>query len=113
MHEASVVESLLALALENAERAQASRIVTIHVVVGELSGVLEDAMEFYFGFLSKGTIAAGASLSFKRVPAQLRCRRCNGVFTSEGVDLRCPTCHEVDVEIIAGRELYIDSLEVE
>ena len=113
MHESSIVESLLALALENAERAQASRIVTVHVVVGELSGVLEEAMEFYFGFLSKGTIAAGASLSFKRIPAQLRCRKCQAVFTPDNLDLHCPACHEADVEIVAGRELYIDSLEVE
>ncbi len=113
MHEGSIVESLLALALENAQRAQATRIVTIHVVVGELSGVLEEAMEFYFGFLSKGTMAAGATLSFKRIPAQLRCRKCNHVFTPEKLDLRCPTCGEADVDIVAGRELYIDSLEVE
>ena len=113
MHEGSIVESLLALAVENAQRAQASRIVTIHVVVGELSGVLEEAMEFYFGFLSKGTMAAGATLSFKRIPAQLRCRKCNHVFTPEKTDLHCPACGEMDVDIVAGRELYIESLEVE
>jgi len=113
MHEGSIVESLLALAVENAERAQASRIVTINVVIGELAGVVEEAMEFYFGFLSKGTIAAGAGLSFKRVPAQLRCRRCSNVFAPASADLRCPACGEAGVEIVAGRELYIDSLEVE
>jgi hydrogenase nickel incorporation protein HypA/HybF len=113
MHEASIVESLLALAVENAERAQAKRIVTINVVVGELSGVVEDPMEFYFGFLSKGTIAAGATLSFRRIAAQLRCRKCDRVFTPEKLDLHCPDCGETEVDIVAGRELYIDSLEVE
>ena len=113
MHEASIVESLLALAVENAERAQASRIVTIQVVIGELAGVVEEAMEFYFSFLSKGTMAAGATLSFKRIPAQLRCRKCNKVFTPEKLDMHCPACGELDVDIVAGRDLFIDSLEVE
>jgi Zn finger protein HypA/HybF involved in hydrogenase expression len=42
MHEQSIVESLLALALENAEKAKASKIRRIYLVVGELSGVVEE-----------------------------------------------------------------------
>jgi hydrogenase nickel incorporation protein HypA/HybF len=113
MHEQSIVESLLALALENAERAKATRIHRIYLVIGELSGVVEEAVDFYFSFLSKDTIAADASLFFTRAPAQLRCRNCDTTFTPERMDFHCPDCHEQQVEIIAGRELYIDSLEVE
>lgn len=113
MHEQSIVESLLALALKNAEQAKASKILRIYLVVGELSGVLEEAVNFYFSFLSRDTIAAQASLFFTRTPAQLRCRNCNTIFTPEKFDLHCPNCKEQQVEIVAGRELYIDSIEVE
>lgn len=113
MHEQSIVESILAVALENAEKARATRIVRIHVVVGELSGVLEDAANFYFSFLSRDTIAAGAELRFKHVAAQFRCRQCDSVFTPEGRGFVCPQCKDQTVEIVAGRELYVDSLEVE
>jgi hydrogenase nickel incorporation protein HypA/HybF len=113
MHEQSIVESLLALALENAAKAKASKILRIDVVIGELSGVVEEAMDFYFSFLRKDTIAAQASLAFKRLPARLHCRRCNLDFVAENLDFRCPDCKEQQVEIIGGRELYIESLEVE
>ena len=113
MHEQSIVESLLALALENAEKAKASKILRIYLVVGELSGVVEEAVEFYFSFLSKDTIAAQASLFFMHIPAQLRCRNCDTVFTAENHDYHCPDCKEQQIEIIGGRELYIDSIEVE
>jgi hydrogenase nickel incorporation protein HypA/HybF len=113
MHEQSIVESLLAVALENAERAQAGRILKINLVVGELSGVLEEAANFYFSFLSRGTIASQATLVFRNVPAQLRCRKCERVFALEGSLLRCPDCHEQEVEIVSGRELFVESLEVE
>ena len=113
MHEQSIVESILALALENAEKAEATKILKIHLVVGELSGVLDEAVNFYFSFLSKDTIASQASLCFKHVRAQLRCRKCDMVFSPEQVDLACPNCKERQVEIVAGRELYMDSLEVE
>jgi hydrogenase nickel incorporation protein HypA/HybF len=113
MHEQSIVEYLLALALKNAEKAKASKILRIYLVVGELSGVLEEAVNFYFGFLSRDTIAAQASLFFMHTPAQLRCRNCNTVFLPERLDFHCPNCKEQQVEIISGRELYIDSMEVE
>ncbi len=113
MHEQSIVESLLALALEKAEKAKASRILRIYLVVGEFSGVLEEAVDFYFSFLSRDTIAAGASLFYMRVPAQLRCRNCDRIFTPEKMNFHCPDCNEQQVEIVAGRELYIDSMEVE
>ena len=113
MHEQSIVESLLALALKNAGKAKASKILRIYLVVGELSGVLEEAVNFYFGFLSRDTIAAQASLFFMHTPAQLRCRNCNTVFSPERLDFHCPNCKEQQVEIVSGRELYIDSMEVE
>jgi hydrogenase nickel insertion protein HypA len=62
MHEQSIVESLLALAIENAEKVKASKILRIYLVVGELSGVVEESVNFYFDILSKDTIAAQASL---------------------------------------------------
>ena len=113
MHEQSIVESLLALALENAEKAKASKILRIYLVVGELSGVMEEAVDFYFSFLSRNTIAAEASIFYRHVPAQLRCRDCNTIFLPEKLNYHCPNCKEQQVEIIAGRELYIDSMEVE
>ncbi|OGO00980.1 MAG: hydrogenase maturation nickel metallochaperone HypA [Chloroflexi bacterium RBG_13_52_12] len=113
MHEQSIVESLLALALENAEKAKASKIIRIYVVVGELSGVVEESVNFYFSFLCKDTIAAEASLFFMRTPARLRCRNCNTDFSPEKLNFHCPNCKEQQVEIIGGRELYIESMEVE
>jgi hydrogenase nickel incorporation protein HypA/HybF len=112
MHEQSIVESLLALAIASAEKARASKILRIYVVVGELSGVVEESVNFYFDILSKDTIAEQASLFFMRIPARVRCRHCNTVFTPVRLDFHCPGCREEQVEIIAGRELYIDSMEV-
>ena len=113
MHEQSIVESFLALALEKAEEAKASKIIRINLVIGEYSGVVEEAADFYFSFLIRNTIAEGASLLYKHVPAQLRCRKCDTTFSPEKLNYHCPNCKEQQVDIIAGRELYLDSIEVE
>jgi hydrogenase nickel incorporation protein HypA/HybF len=113
MHEQSIVESLLALARENAKKAKASKILRIYLVVSVLAGVVEEAVNFYFSFLSKDTIAAQARLFFMYIPAQLCCRNCNTIFTPEKFDFHCPECKDLHIEIIAGRELYSESMEVE
>ncbi len=113
MHEQSIVDSLLTLALQNAEKAGARRIVRIDLVVGDYTGVVEDAVDFYFSFLSKDTIAGGAKINFKRVPAQLRCRDCDLLFPIRKRDYQCPKCEGRRVEVVGGRELYIENMEVE
>ncbi|NLT64981.1 MAG: hydrogenase maturation nickel metallochaperone HypA [Acidobacteria bacterium] len=113
MHELSVVESLLSLALKNAEEANARRILSINIVVGDYTGVVEEAMSLYFGFLSKDTIAAGARINYTHVPAQLRCRDCDILLPLGRRDYRCPRCEGRRVEIVGGRELYIEAMEVE
>jgi hydrogenase nickel incorporation protein HypA/HybF len=113
MHEQSIVESLLALALENAEKANARKIASIDLVVGDYTGVVDDAVNFYFGFLSKDTIAAGAKINTTHVPAQLRCRDCDLLFPLPKRDYHCPKCEGKRVEIVGGRELYIEKMEVE
>jgi hydrogenase nickel incorporation protein HypA/HybF len=113
MHELSIVESLLSVALEHGEKAHATRILKIYVVLGDLSGVVDDSVNFYFSFLSEKTIAAGASVIFEHKPARLRCRTCDTIFSPEKHDFHCPHCKELQVDVIGGRELYIDRLEVE
>ncbi len=113
MHEQSIVESILTLALQNAEKADAHKIIRIDLVVGDFTGVVEDAVNFYFGFLSQNTIAAGAAIRYTHVAAQLRCRDCDLLFPLQKRNYRCPKCDGVRVEIVGGRELYIENMEVE
>lgn len=113
MHELGITQSILSIALEKANEAQARKITKINLVIGELSGVVDDCVQFYFDLLSKDTIAAEASLSFERTPNRLRCRNCATVFSPNNLNWTCPNCHEANVEIISGRECRVDSIEVE
>ena len=113
MHEFGITQSILSIALEKASAAKASKITKINLVIGELSGVADECVEFYFDFLSKDTIAAEASLSFEKIPVQVRCRNCAIVFSPDNLDWACPDCREQRIEIISGRECHIHSIEVE
>lgn len=113
MHELSVTQGMLDISLEKAKEAQASRITTINLVIGELSGIVDECVQFYFDFLSSDSIASGAILSFTRIPMQVRCRNCGLSFSPDKSSWSCPQCGKWDVEVVAGNEFYIDSIEVE
>jgi len=112
MHEQSIVASLLSMALEDAKKDNARRIIRIKLVVGELTGIEKDAVILYFGFMAKDTIANGASLEFNYTKAQLRCRECDIIFPRDKLKFNCPECNQKAIEIVGGRELYIDSMEI-
>ena len=113
MHELAVTQSMLDIALEKAKAAHAARVTGINLVIGEMSGVVDQCVEFYFEFLSKDTIANKAILSFRKVPIQAHCRNCGELFIPKEFDWSCPRCQNSRAEIVAGNELYIESIEVE
>ena len=113
MHELSITQSILSIVVEQAKKAQASKITNINLTIGELEGIVDDCVQFYFDIISKDTIAAEASLSFNRPPARLRCRNCNTTFLPDDLNWTCPNCQKQKVEIISGRECYVESIEVD
>ena len=113
MHELSITQSILSIALEQAKAVQAKKLTKINLTIGELSGIVDECVEFYFELLSKDTIAAEASLSFHQSPTKLRCRNCDITFLPDNLDWACPNCQEQKIEIISGRECYVESIEVD
>ena len=113
MHELGVTESIVNIALTKAEEVQASRILKISIVLGELSGFVPECIEFYFESLRKDTIAEGAKLDFNIIPAKFRCRDCSTISSPEGMLWICPSCQSHSMEVVGGQEFYINDLEVE
>ncbi len=113
MHELSVTQSILDIALAHAKQAGANRILRIHLAVGELSGIVGESVQFYFDFLSRDTMAAGAELAFRHVPARFRCLNCGAEYEPDGADWTCPQCGLLQPIAVGGKELLVESIEVE
>ena len=112
MHEYSITESILSLALEKASEAKADKITRINLVLGEMSGIVAECVRFYFDHISKDTAADGADLSFTTKLTSLRCQKCENIFTPQDGDWSCPECQETSIDIVTGRECYMESIEV-
>jgi len=113
MHEMAITQSMFDLVLEHAKRAEATRVERINLVIGEMTGVVGDCIQFYLDFLSKGTVVEGAQLTVTMVPTRTRCRDCNRTFELKPFDWTCPDCDGKSLDVIAGSELFVESIEVE
>jgi hydrogenase nickel incorporation protein HypA/HybF len=113
MHELPVTQSLLEIALRHARGSTATRITDLHIVMGELTTMLDDSIQFYWDMIAEGTIAQGAKLHFRRVPAELQCMACFTKYTPQEKELLCPNCGSVGAKIIAGEEFSLEAIDVE
>ena len=114
MHELPATRGMLDLALESMRRAGAERVLAIDVVVGDLTSIVDDSVQFYFDVLSRGTPADGAELRFRREAAEGRCLECDHEFGVTPPLVRtCPACESLALRVTGGRDFYIASIEVD
>ena len=113
MHELAVTESILQIATQHASRAEAKQVTHLYLVIGQLSSIVDDSVQFYWEIISRGTLCEGAQLHFERVPARLTCQNCGTTYTlADGLTL-CPRCQSDRVRVTAGEEFRLDSIDIE
>ena len=110
MHELSIADAVVTIAARHAAGRPVSR---VYVKVGYLRQVVPDSLTFAFELVAADTELAGAELVIEEVPAEVRCRGCEALTTLEEFPAHCGKCGGLDVEVTAGEELLVDSIEVE
>ena len=114
MHELSIVASVVDSVTESLDKYPDSRVQEVRLRVGVLAGVVVDSLEFCWGIATEGTVLEGSRLVIKTVPIVMHCEPCGADVELEGVQsFRCPMCGEACCDLRQGRELEIDSIEIE
>lgn len=113
MHELSITQSLLELAVQHAEAAGARRVTDLNLVIGDLASVLDECVQFYWDMISEGTLAAGSRLHFRRVPVRMSCQDCGATCDLTEIESTCPRCGGTRLQVSSGDEFYLDSIDIE
>jgi hydrogenase nickel incorporation protein HypA/HybF len=112
MHEVSIMQEAVRMAVEAASASGATRVLALRLRVGQMSGAVPEAMQFAWEIVTPGTLAEGAALEIESVPATAWCARCRLDFDCTGIFTECPRCHEMSRELRRGGELEIVSVEI-
>jgi hydrogenase nickel incorporation protein HypA/HybF len=114
MHEMGVAMQIVDIATASIpEDLKAARVARVNLKVGRLSAVVTDSLRFCFEIVIKDTPLDGAELAIEEIPVRARCSDCRHEWSIERPVFVCPNCNSGAVELLSGRELDIDSIEIE
>jgi hydrogenase nickel incorporation protein HypA/HybF len=114
MHELSIALSILEFATDEAERQGGGAVTAVHLRLGPLSGVVEEALRSAYDLAREGTSLGQARLVIEEVPLVIYCSVCSAERTlSTALQLGCPACGTLTPNVVRGRELEIVALEIE
>ncbi|MGA7856640.1 MAG: hydrogenase maturation nickel metallochaperone HypA [Terracidiphilus sp.] len=114
MHELSIVSSVVEQVIETLESYPGARVTEVRLRVGALAAVVEDSLQFCYGIATEGTALQGSVLVVKILPVVMHCAGCDADVELESLQsFRCPRCGELVGDLRQGRELEIESFEIE
>jgi len=118
MHELSIVSSVVESVTEALaalpDSSRGARVLEVRLRVGALASVVTESLEFCYGIASEGTPLEGSRLVVNVLPVVMHCASCREDVELDGVQsFRCPRCGEPCSEMRQGRELEIESFEID
>lgn len=113
MHELGIMTGVMDAVEASAKQAGATSVLKVSLSVGEMTEAIEDALRFAFEALSEGTMCENAELQITMIKPKSHCFECGAEYEHDRFHMLCPSCGGFATELIAGRELQIDSIEVD
>lgn len=114
MHELSIAASIVEAVTETAAAYPGARVHSVRLRVGALAAVVEDSLQFCWGITTEGTPLSGAKLMVRTMPVVVHCESCNVDAELDSVQsFRCPRCGQPAADLRQGRELEIESIEID
>jgi hydrogenase nickel insertion protein HypA len=110
MHEFDLTQNLLDRALQDAN---SKRIKRVNLLIGPFSEEREDAIQFYWKDLAKGSFGEGAELHFDHVKPVMRCFDCTGAVCLDEKESMCKYCFSEHLQVLRDEDVLLESIEVE
>ena len=104
--------NILEIAEKEMQKAEANRIDEIQLVVGKLSGIVIESLQFALDILKKNSILAQADIKIEETNAKMQCLHCRHEFEATDFYVTCPECGEFGHSILSGKDMFIKSISV-
>lgn len=114
MHELAITEAIVRIILQEVEKAHGSKVKRARIRVGALTGYDTTAIQFYYDILKKDNpVLAHSVLDAEKVFAKLICRDCRKTTMVDDYTIVCPECGSFNTDEENGKEIFVESIDVE
>jgi hydrogenase nickel incorporation protein HypA/HybF len=113
MREFRSTQSILEKALARARAANARRVKSVRVAIGEIAELDRVLIQKHWQELSAGTPAERAELHFRFINAEVQCMACFQKYHPVEGEIHCPYCGSYGAKVLSGEEFSLESIEVE
>lgn len=114
MHELSIALSILDVVADEADKHRPARVKSVHLKLGPLSGVAEEALRGAFEIARESSPFPELELVVETVTVRIHCPNCGVERAAVSLqDLCCSTCGAFASDITGGRDLEVVALEIE
>jgi len=114
MHELSIVASIVESVTASLAAYPGARVLEVRLRVGQLASVVEDSLQFCFEIATAETPLEGARLIVNTIPVVVHCDACNADLPLPSLQsFHCPSCGAPASDVRQGRELEIESIEID
>lgn len=113
MHEMGIAMQIVEISMASVpEEMKNVQVERINLKVGKLAAVIPGSLRFCFDIVTKDTPLSGVKLQIEEVPVVVKCKKCNQESVIEELSFKCGACSSGSIEILSGRELDIESIEI-
>jgi hydrogenase nickel incorporation protein HypA/HybF len=114
MHELSIAASIVDTVSETVAAYPGATVKQVRLRIGALASVIEDSLKFCWEITVEGTPLQGAELVVHIVPVLAHCTACGKDGELQSLQsFRCPHCGVPVTDLRQGRELEIESIEID
>ncbi len=114
MHELGMMTGVFDAVRGAAEEADATKVLSVDLSVGEMTEAIDECLVFAYDALAEqDPLFQGSHLNLKMVHPRSRCLECGAEYDHDRFHMFCPECGSFATELLAGRDLTIDSVEIE
>lgn len=114
MHELGIMTGVAEAVERAALDAGATAVLGITLEVGEMTEAIPDALFFAFEVLQESNpFLAEAELRVNMVKPHSKCLECGAEYDHDRFHMLCPACGGAFTQLMRGRELRIESMEVD
>lgn len=117
MHEYAICENILSIVKAEInkllEKNKNIRLKEVRLKIGGMRQIIPDYLTFAYKTLTNDTQLFNSELNICVIPIKISCLNCDFNGDLPDKKLLCPKCHSESINILNGKELFVESIEIE